>query len=155
MAQRVCLRDATGGRADDHSELDLPVELLRDRLVVLDRIAGPITVVGGLEKITGCFGRSFEVSSDLAHFGDMLDIVQPDAEDVLAGRGMGASSFTLAIAVAPRRSEKSGGYCRGSAAACSGRRAGIDQAEHVSGRVMPVCRAERADVDHQVVNEDA
>ena len=28
--------------------------------------AGPITLVGGLEKITGCLGRSFAVSSALA-----------------------------------------------------------------------------------------
>lgn len=84
MVQRSFAVDAAGGGADDHGEFHLPVKLLRDLGVVFDGITGADPPWwGGFEKITGCFGRSFEVSRR-STFGDMFDVVQADAEDVLA-----------------------------------------------------------------------
>ena len=47
--------------------------------------SGPITAVGGLVKICGTSGNLDLGAARAMAFGDMLEIIAPDAEHVLGG----------------------------------------------------------------------
>ena len=87
MPKRFGSIDLLGGGADDRGEFHLPVELLGDRGIVHDRLSGPDDArwrFGEDDRLLGQFGRGVERSRA---FRDMVEVVEADAEDVLARAG--------------------------------------------------------------------
>ncbi len=82
MPQGVGLGDPEGGSTDDDGEFALPVELLGELGVVQDRLAGAGDGGRGLAEQHRPV-REFALGVEGAvRLGDVLDIVEPDADDL-------------------------------------------------------------------------
>src|SRR5207253_6422993 len=64
-------------------KLDFPVELLRDRLVVLDGFVGPDDAGRRLREDDGLLGQILCRVEGAGRFRDVLDIIETDAKNVL------------------------------------------------------------------------
>ena len=150
MIKRIFLADFTGAGADDDGQFHFPIHLLRHPGVVLDRIAGPDHGCGRLGEHHRLLGQIHRGIQRLGAFGNVLDIVQPDAKDVLARARDRGQQFDIG--------QRGGGPDRKRPARLiDGMRKGIkpglpriDQPQHAVREILADGPAECKDIHHEI-----
>ena len=148
VRQRIGFSDPFGLRADDHRQFHFPVELLRDGLVVLDGVAGADHRRRRLREDDRLLGQLLVGIERAARLGNVLDVVQADAEDVLARTRDRRKQLDVLDwqrgadrPVALERFQQLGGRLHGL-------RAEVDEVQHGGRQLFADARSEQGEIDN-------
>ncbi len=153
MLQSVCFADSRGACPDDDRQFDFPVELASDPFVVLDRITGADHGGWRLREDDGLLGQLLRRVQRAARFSHVLDVIQSDAEDVLAR----ARNRRQQLHVGERLRDAGGplALAGGEKFARGPKRLWpqVDEPEHVGRQGLSGARTQMSQVDYAIIHQ--